>query len=93
MPVAASLAKPGVLSGCQHCQYRIKSQEEAADLLQNVIRQAHMQEIAGGGLLLEAKLDPGVVLKLCLWESHCADCEEHEDFGDSTEPDSQGAVQ
>lgn len=49
---------PDCLSGCQNCAYRIKSLAEAADLLQNVIRQAHMQAIEGGGLLLEAKLDP-----------------------------------
>lgn len=47
-----------------------------------------MQEIAGGGLLLEARLDPGMVIKLCLWESHCEDCEEHEQYGDSSELDS-----
>lgn len=81
---------PDGLSGCQNCAYRIKSQAEAVDLLQNVIRQAHMRSIAGGGLLLEAQLDPGFVVKLCVWESHCEDCELSEDCGDSTERDGQG---
>jgi len=75
--------------GCQSCAYRIAYQEEAAALLQTVIRQAHMQTIDGGGLLLEAKLDPDIVMRMCLWESECEDCEHHEDFGDSIEPDSQ----
>lgn len=84
-------AGPATLAGCQQCAYRIKSQAEAALLLQNVIRQAHMQSIDGGGLLLEARLDPDTVVKLCVWESHCEECEAYEEFGDSAEPDSQGA--
>ena len=48
-----------------------------------------MQEIAGGGLLLEAKLDPNFVVKMCLWEAHCEDCEHSEESGDSVEPESQ----
>lgn len=81
----------GPLVGCQSCAYRIKSQEEAAELLQGVIRQAHMRSIKGGGLLLEARLDPDTVMRMCLWESHCEDCEFAEDCGDSVEPFSQGS--
>lgn len=82
---------PVVLFGCQNCAYRIKSQAEAADLLQSVIRQAHICTIDGGGLLMEARLDPDTVVKMCLWESHCEDCESHEEFGDSVEPEIEAA--
>ena len=81
----------GCLTGCQNCVYRIKSQAEAVHLLRDVIKQAHMRSIEGGGLLLEAKLDEETTTKLCLWDSLCDDCEHHEDYGDSTEPHSQGA--
>lgn len=50
-----------------------------------------MRSIKGGGLLMEAQLDPTTVMKLCVWEAHCEECEEHEAFGDSSEPESQGA--
>lgn len=79
-------AAPTQLSGCQNCQYRIKSQEEAVRILKNVIRQAHMRTIRGGGTLMEARLDLDTVIKLCVWEAGCEDCEEHEAFGDGGEP-------
>lgn len=82
---------PDCLSGCQNCAYRIKSISEAADLLQNVIRQAHMRTIDGGGVVMEARLDYDTVIKLCVWEVGCPDCELSEDFGDGIERDSQGA--
>lgn len=50
-----------------------------------------MRTISGGGLLMEAWLDPDTVIKLCVWESHCEDCEASEDGGDGVEQDSQGA--
>ena len=81
---------PAQLAGCQHCQYRIESQEEAVRLLKNVIRQAHMRSVRGGGTVMEARLDVDTVLRLCIWESGCEDCEEYEQFGDSSEPESQG---
>lgn len=82
----------GCLTGCQNCAYRLTSLTEAAELLQDVIRQAHMQTIEGGGILMEARLDPHTVVKLCLWEVACEDCEHHEEWGDGTEADSQGAT-
>jgi hypothetical protein len=48
-----------------------------------------MQTIEGGGVLMEAKLDPDTVIKLCVWEMGCPDCEESEEFGDGAEQDSQ----
>lgn len=73
------------LAGCQNCAYRIKSQEEAARLLHEVIRTAHMQTMDGGGLLMEARLDMGTVLDLCSWKSACEDCEVGEHYGDGPE--------
>lgn len=77
------------LDGCQNCAYRIKSQTEAVDLLRDVIRTAHLRSIRGGGTLIEAKLTTETVLKLCLWEAGCEECESGEDLGNSTESDSQ----
>lgn len=54
-------------------------------MLKSVIRQAHMRTIKGGGTLMEARLDLDTVMNLCVWESGCEDCEEHEQFGDGGE--------
>lgn len=81
--------EPAELAGCQHCAYRMASQREAAKLLKDVIRTAHMRSIRGGGTLMEARLTDETVLKLCLWEAGCEDCERAEEYGNSTEPDSQ----
>ena len=76
---------PDVLSGCQGCAYRMRSLEEASTILKNLVRVGHMRTIEGGGLMLEAHMDPNVVLKMCLWESHCEDCEHAEEMGDGPE--------
>lgn len=81
--------EPHLLSGCQNCEYKIKSMNEASDILKHLVRVAHMRNITDGGLLLEAQLDPGTVVKMCLWEAHCEDCETYDDFGDGLEQDSQ----
>ena len=73
---------------CAVCAYRLASLAEAADLLRTVILTAHMRRIKGG-TLIEARLDEDQILRLCLWEEGCADCECGEASGDGDEPDSQ----
>lgn len=77
------------LEGCQRCAYRIASQEEAERLLKDVIKTAHMRTIRGGGVLMEARLTKDTVLKLCLWEAHCEDCEAADAYDNTIEHDSQ----
>jgi len=83
------IAETKPLSGCQHCAYRIKSQEEAHEILHSMVKAAHLATIEGGGTLITAAINYDVTLKLCLWEAHCEDCENHEDLGDSLESESQ----
>lgn len=84
-------AVPAALTGCQHCALKINSQAQAVRILHDLVRSAHMTSIEGGGTLITAKIGIDLTVKLCLWEVECEDCEYHEDYGDSAEPESQGA--
>lgn len=77
---------PDQAVGCATCEYNKQSLEEAAELLRTVIRQAHIRT-GRGTQLMEARLDNDVVLKLCVWESECEDCEVGDAYGDSAEID------
>ena len=79
---------PGIAEPCVSCAYRLASLDEAADLLRSVILTAHMRRTPGG-TLIEARLDDAQILRLCLWEEGCADCECGESMGDGNEPDAQ----
>jgi len=84
-------AVPPVLTGCQHCAYKIKNESQAVEILHDLVRTAHLTSIKGGGTLITARIDIDLTVKLCLWGVECEECEHHEDYGDSAEPESQGA--
>ena len=79
-------AVPSSHIGFQHCAYKIKSQEQAYEILHKLVRSAHMTSIKGGGTLIAARIDMEHTLKLCLWEVECEDCEHSEEMGDGPEP-------
>lgn len=72
---------------CAACPNFIRTQSEALDLLRNIVRVGHIRRTPRGGTVIEAKLDEEQVVRLCLFEAVCEDCEAAHDAERETWPE------
>lgn len=72
---------------CAACPHFVRTQTEALDLLRNIVKVAHIRRTPRGGTVIEAKLDEEQVVRLCLFESVCEDCEVTHDVEGETWPE------
>ena len=61
---------------CARCPHFVETRSEAVEILRNLVRIGHMRTRANGrGTILEAILTDEEVVRFCLFESCCEDCE------------------
>lgn len=86
MSTSGNKSRRAVHPDCASCAYRQKTQSEALELLRNIVKVAHLRSV-NGGTLMEAKLTHEEVVRLCMWEAGCEDCEASQDLENEMWPE------